>query len=162
MLVLNYPVKSGQMSGDRDSEFSSGMRIIFLCVLLLAAACAPEPTDPSDVSLAGTWTSNAHLYTLSNFRMVIVQEPQGIVSGNWFAKGDGGGGGCAEATPCDATGELIGRNTVSQVEIALLGAGRFEGALLSNSKLRGIFAVGENFDTITFVRSGTVAQRSVP
>lgn len=130
------------------------MRINLPAVFILACvACAPEPTDPSSTSLAGVWTANAHLYTLSNFRMNIVQEPQGIVSGKWFAKGDGGGGGCPEATPCDATGDLIGRNTVSQVEIAMIGAGKFEGALLDDNKMRGIFAVGESFDTITFVRT---------
>ena len=44
-------------------------------MLLVAMACAPEPTTPSDESLAGVWTANAHLYTLSNFRLEIVQEP---------------------------------------------------------------------------------------
>lgn len=159
MLVLNNPVKSCKVPVVRNGGISSVW--ILICALFLFSSCAPEPTEPSDTSLAGSWTSNAHLYTLSNFRMEIVQEPEGIVSGSWSARGDGGVA-CPEATPCDASGELIGRNTVSQVEIALLGAGRFEGALLSDNKLRGIFAVGESFDTITFVRSGAAAQRSVP
>ena len=128
------------------------MRLIFAILFLALAACGPEPTSPSDKSLAGTWRANAHLYTLSNMRMEIVQEPRGIVSGTWFAHGDGGRGGCAEATPCDTSGSLIGRNTVSQVQIELLGAGRFEGAQVETDKLRGIFAVGESFDTITFKR----------
>ena len=85
-------------------------------------------------------------------RMEVVQEPRGIVSGTWFAHGDGGRGGCAAATPCDTSGSLIGRNTVSQVQIELLGAGRFEGAQVETDKLRGIFAAGESFDTITFKR----------
>jgi hypothetical protein len=50
---------------------------------------------------------------------------------------------------------LIGRNTVSQVEIQLFGAGRFEGALVEPNRLRGIYAVGENYDTITFNRTST-------
>lgn len=115
-------------------------------------ACAPEPTTPAD-TLGGVWTANAHLYTLSNFRLEILQEPNGIVSGKWFAKGDGGGGGCPVATPCNATGDLIGRNTVAQVEFELKGAGKFEGALLERNKLRGLFAVGTSYDTITFNRT---------
>ena len=131
------------------------LKLVFAAALALSA-CAPEPTAPSDESLAGIWTANAHLYTLSNFRMEIVQEPEGIVSGTWSAKGDGGGGGCPVATPCNAAGELIGRNTVSQVEIELFGAGKFEGALVATNRMRGIFAVGESYDTITFVRNSAL------
>jgi hypothetical protein len=126
-----------------------------LLLIMPVIACAPEPTTPSDEDLGGVWTANAHLYTLSNFRMEILQEPEGIVSGDWFATRDGSAGGCPLAAPCDATGELIGRNTVSQVEIELIGAGRFEGVLIETNRLRGIFAVGESYDTITFNRTGT-------
>ena len=119
---------------------------------LIATGCAPEPTEPATTDLAGTWTANAHLYSLSNFRLEMIQEPKGIVSGKWFADGDGGGGGCLEGKPCKAFGQLIGRNTVSQVELELLGAGRFEGVLQQSKTLRGIFAVTAAYDTITFVR----------
>ncbi|MDO8501564.1 MAG: hypothetical protein Q7S20_06950 [Gemmatimonadaceae bacterium] len=116
-------------------------------------ACAPEPTTPATSNLAGVWTANAHLYTLSNFRLELIQEPQGIVSGKWSARGDGGGGGCYPDIPCDAFGNLIGRNTIAQVELELLGAGKFEGALVEPDRMRGIFAVNTSYDTITFVRS---------
>jgi len=125
-------------------------------------SCAPEPNTPADTNLAGTWVANAHLYSLSNFRLEMIQEPKGIVSGKWFAKGDGGGGGCPEATPCNAFGNLIGRNTVSQVELELLGAGRFEGVLLESDRLRGIFAVGTAYDTITFSRFSNLVSLVTP
>lgn len=125
---------------------------LFGVAVVCATACAPEPTTPADSDLAGVWKANAFFYTLSNFRMDIVQEPRGIVSGSWSAKGTGGGGGCPVATPCNAFGELIGRNTVAQVEVELRGAGKFEGALVGPDRMRGIFAVGESYDTITFVR----------
>jgi len=131
------------------------MRIITaIAAILVLAACAPEPTTPSSESLAGTWTSGAHLFALSSLRMQLVQEPQGVVSGSWSAKRDAGSPGCPEATPCANSGSVIGLNTVAQVEIDLTGAGRFEGALLERNRLRGIFALGEAFDTITFVRNG--------
>lgn len=120
---------------------------------LLALGCAPEPTEPASTNLAGVWRANAHLYTLSNFRLEMIQEPQGIVSGMWFADGDGGGGGCQAGVPCKAFGNLIGRNTVSQVELELLGAGKFEGVLKQGTTMRGIFAVNLDYDTITFVRT---------
>ncbi len=117
-----------------------------------ASACGPEPTVPATTNIAGSWTANAHLFALSNFRIEMIQEPKGIVSGKWFADGDGGGGGCLPAVPCKAFGNLIGTNTVSQVTIELLGAGRFDGVLLHDTTLRGTFTVTDNYDTITFVR----------
>ena len=96
--------------------------------------------------------------------MQIVQEPKGIVSGKWFATSVGGGGGCTPTNPppCSISGDLIGRNTVSQVEIDLIPAGKFEGQFEENSRLRGIFAVGDGYDTITFNRSANpVASRGV-
>lgn len=119
---------------------------------LLVLACAPEPTKPADSNLGGVWTSSAHLFSLSQFKLTLIQEPAGIVSGGWAAKSDGGGGGCPPQTPCDAYGFLIGRNMVSQVELELLGAGKFEGTLVEPNRMRGIFAVGLGYDTITFVR----------
>jgi hypothetical protein len=119
---------------------------------VMAIACAPEPTTPADTSLAGVWTSSAHLYSLSQFTMTITQESGGIVSGGWSAKGDGGGGGCLPNIPCDASGHLIGRNMISQVDIELLGAGKFEGTLVEPSRLRGVFVVLDAYDTITFVK----------
>ena len=121
--------------------------------LVILCACAPEPTTPADTDLGGTWTSNAQLFTLSNFRMDLLQEPEGIVSGTWTAKGEGGGGGCPPATPCNASGHVIGRNTVASVDIELLGAGKFEGGLVEPNRLRGIFAIENDYDTITFVRT---------
>lgn len=125
---------------------SNRMRIITAFAAAVAfAACAPEPTSPSSESLAGVWTSSAHLYSLSNFRMSLVQEPKGIVSGSWSAKNDAG---------AEESGNVIGRNTVAQVEILLIGAGRFEGAHVEPNQLRGIYVVGVNFDTMTFIRTG--------
>ena len=135
---------------------SSVMRLNLAILLLATAACGPELTTPSDKSLAGTWRSDAHLYTLSSIRMQIIQEPNGIVSGTWSAHGDGGRG-CPEATPCEASGTLIGRSTVAQVQIELIGStGRFEGVQVKTDELRGIFAVGESFDVITFTRGSSL------
>jgi hypothetical protein len=82
----------------------------------------------------------------------MIQEANGIVSGKWFADGDGGQGGCLPAVPCKAFGNLIGTNTVAQVGLELLGAGRFDGVLLQSTTLRGTFTVASGIDTITFVR----------
>jgi hypothetical protein len=129
--------------------------IAAFALILLGLGCAPEPTEPATTSLAGTWKAGAHLYSLSNFRLEMIQEPQGIVSGKWYADGDGGGGGCLPATPCKAFGNLIGRNTVSQIQLELLGAGQFEGVLRQGDTMRGVFSVLDAYDTITFVRTST-------
>jgi hypothetical protein len=131
------------------------MRIIAaLAVAMVISGCAPEPNTPSSDSLAGVWTSTAHLNSLSNLRMNIVQEPKGIVSGTWSALRDAGTGNCPTGAPCEENGELIGRNTVAQVQIEIIGTGRFEGAQIEENQLRGVLVVGEALDNITFLRTG--------
>jgi len=124
--------------------------IIAMAGGLLLSSCAPEPTDPATTDISGVWTSDAHLFALSQIKLTLTQEPAGIVSGGWSAKSDGNSGGCAE--PCDAFGLLIGRNMVSQVELELLGAGKFEGTLIEPNRLRGILAVGTGYAPIIFVK----------
>ncbi|MEP6905233.1 MAG: hypothetical protein ABI875_04070 [Gemmatimonadales bacterium] len=121
---------------------------------ILLSSCAPEPTTPATTSLAGVWTSTAHEFSLSQLKLTIVQEPNGIVSGNWTARGDGGEGGCAPQIPCNASGGLIGQNLVSTVVINLLGAGKIQGALVEPARIRGILIIGIANDTITFDRTG--------
>jgi hypothetical protein len=118
-------------------------------ILALAAACGPEPTTPSDKSLAGTWNSANHVFTVAGIRMQIVQEPRGIVSGQWSIRADDG---------TQSSGSIIGRNTVAQVEIQLLGLGVFEGALIDTNSMRGVFAIGEHFENISFVRGTATTQ----
>lgn len=134
------------------------MKLNLLILVLAITACAPEPTTPSDKSLAGTWGSTVQVFGISNLRMQLVQEPQGIVSGKWLAHGDAGVGDCPQASACDLEGSIIGRNTVAQVEIELLRLGQFEGALVETNTMRGIFAVGERFDTIIFTRGALTTQ----
>jgi hypothetical protein len=125
---------------------------IIVMSAMLTAGCAPEPTTPSTIDIGGVWTSNAHLFSLSQFRLTLVQEANGIVSGGWSARGDGGAGGCATSIPCDASGLLIGLNTVSKVNLELLGAGSFEGVLTEPTRLRGAFSAPAGYDTITFIK----------
>jgi len=123
-------------------------------MIVLGGACAPEPTEiDASVDLSGVWTSNAHLFFLSQISMKLVQEKKGLVSGTWTAKGDGGTGGCPPATPCDASGAVIGLNTVSKSDIELLGAATFEGVLVEPGKLRGALIHPIGYDTITFIRT---------
>jgi len=132
------------------SRYSIRSCIIAMAGGLLLSSCAPEPTDPATTDISGVWTSDAHLFALSQIKLTLTQEAAGIVSGGWSAKSDGNSGGCAE--PCDAFGLLIGRNMVSQVELELLGAGKFEGTLIERNRLRGILAVGTGYAPITFVK----------
>jgi hypothetical protein len=121
--------------------------------LAIATGCAPEPSAPATTDLGGIWTSNAHLFSLSQIKLTLVQEANGIVSGGWSARGDGGTGGCAPGVPCDASGHLIGVNTVSKVNLELLGAGSFEGVLMEPTRLRGALSVLTGYDTITFIKA---------
>jgi hypothetical protein len=126
---------------------------IIMVSLMIAASCAPEPSAPATTKLEGVWTANAHLFSFSQFKLTFVQEPKGIVSGTWSARGDGGAGGCAVGVPCDAFGNIIGVNTVSKVALEILGAGSFEGVLVEPTHLRGTFSAPGGYDTITFIRA---------
>ena len=121
--------------------------------LMIVTGCAPEPSAPGTTDLGGVWTSNAHLFSLSQIKLTLVQEANGIVSGGWSARGDGGAGGCTPGVPCDASGNLIGVNTVSKVNLELLGAGSFEGVLMEPTRLRGAFSAPAGYDTITFIKA---------
>jgi hypothetical protein len=131
-------------------------RLLSLLFAGLSIACAPEPTEPAKASLAGTWSSNASIFGLSNVRMTLVQEPAGIVSGGWTATGIGPTADCpVEGVACAASGSVIGRNLVAHVEIDLIRAGTFEGILADPQRLRGALSVlTGGSDTITFVRTG--------
>lgn len=124
-----------------------------IIVWLMVAGCAPEPSAPATTDLGGVWTSNAHLFSFSQIKLTLVQEANGIVSGGWSARGDGGAGGCAPGVPCDTFGNLIGVNTVSKVNLELLGAGSFEGVLMEPTRLRGAFSAPAGYDTMTFIKA---------
>ncbi len=137
----------------RAAQLIRAVVLIFPLGVLLWA-CGPEPTEPANTSLAGTWSSTATFFGLSDIRMTIVQEPKGIVSGGWTAVATGPSGECAVGVSCAAFGNLIGLNLVAHVEIELLWAGKFEGNLIAPQKLRGVFIVQTGQDTITFVKTG--------
>ncbi len=117
-------------------------------------ACAPEPTTPATTNLGGAWTSTARIASLSGFKLSLIQEPRGIVSGGWTAKGETGEPGCVPIVPCIKTGNVIGRSTVAQLEMHFFGAGRFDGVFIEPQTLRGVLATSGGSDTITFVRAG--------
>jgi hypothetical protein len=141
------------------------MRLITVIAIIIGAAvaCAPEPTTPSSTNLGGVWTSNAHLYDFSGFRLVVSseQDANGLFKGSWTGNRDVGTG-CSVAKPCGTNGTILGRNTVSRIEMEILGAGKFDGVLVEPNRLRGLFAVGSDYDTITFDRVPDVTATRIP
>ncbi len=122
---------------------------VFLCVLCVIS-CGPEPTEPADTNLGGTWDSNISMFALEDITLNLVQEAQGVVSGGWTARRPSVN--CPPPTPCVASGNVIGRNSVAWIELQLIGGPRFEGGLVEANRMRGILAVLSSYDTITFVR----------
>lgn len=124
-----------------------------MTLIAVVTGCADEPTTPSNTNIAGTWTANARLFSLTDFRISMTQAQLGLMNGTYTVRRLPPAAGCIVNVPCVKTGELVGRNTIAQVELELIGVGRFEGALVDQGKLRGILLVGTEFDTITFVRA---------
>lgn len=135
-----------------------GVRPISLAALLLASAvvlaaagCGREPTDPSDSDLTGTWKSfNRNLY-IANIEMRLTQPSPGIIVGKWRAEGRTDNL-CTPGLPCADSSIVYGRNEVAQVVLDLLGAGTFVGELAKADTLKGIIrSQGQNFH-VTFGR----------
>jgi hypothetical protein len=155
MIVPERAAFSKLARTSRDSK-STTRRLGFAAaavIVFVVMACAPEPTTPADTSLAGVWQSTDSLFGLSRIKMTMIQESRGIVSGTWAARAEGGVAGCSVGVPCNASGNLIGLNTVSKADIQLLGAANFEGVLEAPTRLRGALLVGNSYDTITFNRT---------
>jgi hypothetical protein len=155
MIVPERAASGNSKRTTRDS-MSMRSRLGFAAAALIVfvvMACAAEPTTAADTSLAGVWQSTDSLFGLSRIKMTMIQESQGIVSGSWTARAEGGVGGCQPAVPCNASGNLIGLNTVSKADIQLLGAANFEGVLIAPTRLRGALILGNNYDTISFNRT---------
>lgn len=140
-------------AGAIPRPFGGGVGAIAFAAMFLLS-CAPEPTDPATTSLAGAWTSSNHAFALSQIKLTMVQEANGIVSGGWTARVDAGTPGCASGITCSSHGNLIGRNLVSQVTIDLTGAGVFQGSLVAPAELRGVFSIPDASDSVTFFRTG--------
>ena len=149
MLLL----KDAESTERNDRRERRGGALCVLAVALCAlcvSSCGPEPTEPADTNLGGTWESNVNMFALEDITLSLVQEPEGVVSGAWTARRPPAN--CPPPTPCVASGNVIGRNTVAWIELQLTGGPRFEGGLVEANRMRGILAVLSSYDTITFVR----------
>ena len=130
------------------------MRLTFFSLaagLIAGAGCGREPTDPSRTNIAGVWQSFDRDLYIRNIRMVLVEAQPGLVAGKWTADGKVDNA-CPPVVPCRDSGNIIGRNEVSQVVLHLLAAGDFVGERPQKDLLRGIIrSQNQNFH-VTFTR----------
>lgn len=128
---------------------------LILCVaaslMIVAAACGREPTDPSRTDISGVWRSPDRDLYITNIRMTLLQASPGVVTGKWVADGRTDNL-CTPGVPCGDSSVVSGRNEVSQVVLELLGAGTFVGELATKDTLKGIIrSQGTNYH-VTFAR----------
>lgn len=122
-----------------------------IAVVIAAAGCGREPTDPSRTDIAGIWQSYDRDLYIYNIRMVIIEPQPGKVVGQWTADGRTDNR-CTPGVPCRDSSIIFGRNEVSQVVLELLGAGTFVGERPEKDFLKGIIrSQNQNFH-VTFTR----------
>lgn len=122
-------------------------------VFLLAAACGPELTHPSEIDLTGDWTTTTKIGPITDIHMTIVQSPDGSVTGNWSGKSSVANPPCPPELGLNPANTVSGSNTVLEVSLEVLGAGEFEGQAISRNKMQGSFRSCSKIYPVDFLRS---------
>jgi hypothetical protein len=134
-----------------NSRSSESLILSVAVLVVFAAACGREPTDPSRTDISGVWRSPDRDLYITNIRMTLLQPSPGVVTGKWVADGRTDNL-CTPGVACGDSSVVSGRNEVSQVVLELLGAGTFVGELATRDTLRGVIrSQGTNYH-VTFAR----------
>jgi hypothetical protein len=121
--------------------------------LLLAAlliACGPELTERADTDLTGIWVGTGKVVTITDIRVEIIQEEDAKLRGSWSGKATPPPNDCPPGIGLAPSNVIFGSHSIAQVEFQMLGAGQFNGALVSPTRIEGRVRSCSKFYTLNF------------
>lgn len=117
-----------------SSRLLTPLTVLFVAV---ATACGPELTDRGETDLTGVWVGEGKVVTITDIRVEIIQDDTARLRGSWSGKATPPPGGCPPGIGLAPSNIIFGSNTIAQVEFQMLGAGQFNGALVSPTLIEG-------------------------
>ena len=108
-----------------------------LLVAAITLACGPELTDRAETDLTGVWVGIGKVVTITDIRVEIIQEEDARLRGSWTGKAPLPLPTCPPGLNTTPGNVIFGSNSIAQVEFQLLGAGQFNGALVSPTRIEG-------------------------
>jgi hypothetical protein len=126
----------------------------FLVACIGLSGCGPDLNSPGSTNVSGTWFADGPAAGMTNIAMILVQTPDGHVTGTFTAIGTQGEQVCPASGPCNISSTINGVNTVLQVNLELKDAGTFTGQVITSTQLRGTMTRTSN-SLVVFIRSST-------
>jgi len=112
--------------------------IPLVALLATAAACSKDPNAPdATTSLTGRWLTSDTVEVFTAFDVHLSQNAQGLISGNWVGKTRITNGQCDAIFTCAPANIVFGSNLSLGVELQILGAGLFNGQLVTKTEIEG-------------------------
>ena len=119
-------------------------------LLAILVTCGPPLTEPSSQNISGHWISPDRIGPIYDISMDVSQTEDGDVSGEWAGKASPTDAACPEGLGTNPSGRVSGTNKALGLNLAVVGAGDFQGQMISPTALRGsLFSCGV-FYPITF------------
>ena len=106
-------------------------------LLAILVTCGPPLTEPSSHNISGQWISSDRIGPIYDISMDISQTPAGDVSGKWAGKASPSNAACPGGLGTNPTGPVSGTNKALGLNLAVVGAGDFQGQVISPTALRG-------------------------
>ncbi|HEY0527533.1 MAG TPA: hypothetical protein VGD02_01795 [Gemmatimonadaceae bacterium] len=130
-----------------------------LVLLTASIGCGPELDSPSTKDITGHWSSSDRFGALSNISMDVTQDGA-VIAGSWSGNSSPPDAPCPPGLGSTPTGPVNGTSTVAELQLSLLGAGDFDGQIVSSDVIRGSFVSCSAVYPLTFTRRTLAASGS--
>ena len=118
---------------------SRSLRLILVPLFLGGIlACSKDANAPdASTQLTGHWISADTVEVFTGFDVHMVQDANGIITGNWVGTTRIINGKCDVTFGCAPANIVTGNNLSLRVDLEILGAGSFTGQLATKEMIQG-------------------------